>query len=199
MKIAKYSANGNDFVIFHSDEKKDRTQLAKELCHRQEGIGADGLIVILPHKTYDFEWQFYNADGSHADMCGNGSRAAAHYAFNNDLAPKEMSFLTGAGVINAQIKENEKKSGIVKSELTPPVIIDKEIIHNNQRWWLLNTGVPHLVSIGENVENFDMFLYVNLDYPHDLSGWNVDKATSWTDFYNLGFFIEPFHIPPKFR
>ncbi len=55
MKVAKYSANGNDFVIFHSDTKIDRSELAKELCHRQNGVGADGLIVILPHDEYDFE------------------------------------------------------------------------------------------------------------------------------------------------
>jgi len=73
MRVAKYSANGNDFVIFHSDLKEDRSELAKKVCHRQEGVGADGLIVLLPNEKkadeYDFEWQFYNSDGSHADMC----------------------------------------------------------------------------------------------------------------------------------
>ena len=87
MKLSKYSANGNDFIIFHSDIKANRTNLAKELCHRQDGVGADGLIVLVPHESLDFEWEFYNADGSHADMCGNGSRATAHYAYNNSLAP----------------------------------------------------------------------------------------------------------------
>lgn len=46
MQVSKYSANGNDFVIFQSDVKEDRTNLAKELCHRQDGVGADGLIVV---------------------------------------------------------------------------------------------------------------------------------------------------------
>ncbi|RLA76008.1 MAG: diaminopimelate epimerase, partial [Epsilonproteobacteria bacterium] len=103
MRVAKYSANGNDFVIFHAFDKKDRSEEAKQLCHRQNGIGADGLIVILPHAEHDFEWEFYNSDGSHADMCGNGSRAAAHYAYINELATSRMSFLTGAGVINAKV------------------------------------------------------------------------------------------------
>ena len=151
MKLAKYSANGNDFIIFHSDIKKDRSELAKELCHRQDGVGADGLIVIVPHEKYDFEWQFYNSDGSHADMCGNGSRACAHYAYEHGLAKEEMSFLTGAGVINAVVNNN-----MVLSELTPPNIIDKTIEFNGNKWWLINTGVPHLVSIKDNVNEFDI-------------------------------------------
>jgi diaminopimelate epimerase len=156
MKIAKYSASGNDFVIFHSETKKNRSELAKVLCHRQNGIGADGLIVLAPHDVYDFEWEFYNADGSHADMCGNGSRAAAHYAFVHELAPRKMRFLTGAGVINAEVRENTLKSGMVLSELTPPVILEKELFHNSKEWWLINTGVPHLVSLRESVETFDI-------------------------------------------
>lgn len=149
--IAKYSANGNDFVIFHTDVKEMRSELAKTLCHRQDGIGADGLIVILPHEEYDFEWQFYNSDGSHADMCGNGSRACAHYAFINNLAPKSMSFLTGAGVINAEVNGD-----IVLSELTPPEILQKNIQYNNKSWWLIDTGVHHLVHFTQNIEAFDI-------------------------------------------
>lgn len=156
MKLSKYSANGNDFVIFSSEIKEDRSELAKELCHRQDGVGADGLIVLVPHETLDFEWEFYNADGSHADMCGNGSRAAAHYAYNNALAPLNMSFLTGAGVINAKVSDNTNTNAIVLSELTPPEILDKDIEFNGRSWWLLNTGVPHLVCIKESVDEFDI-------------------------------------------
>ena len=156
MQLAKYSANGNDFIIFSSEKKEDRAELAKILCHRQDGIGADGLIVVVPHEKYDFEWEFYNADGSHADMCGNGSRACAHFALNNGFAQEEMSFLTGAGVINARVKDNTTRSGMVLSELTPPEILDKEIEHNGSSWWLINTGVPHLVCIKESVDTFDV-------------------------------------------
>lgn len=160
MTVSKYSANGNDFVIFHTFIKKERSELAKKLCHRQNGIGADGLIVLLPHdkvdfdgnqSLIDFEWQFYNSDGSEANMCGNGSRACAHYAFINGLAPKSMKFLTGAGVIGADVEEN-----MVLSELTPPKIIDKEIMENGKLWWKIDTGVPHLVQITDNIEEFDI-------------------------------------------
>jgi len=151
MQCSKYSANGNDFVIFHTFLKKDRSEDAKLLCHRQDGIGADGLIVIIPHNKYDFEWQFYNSDGSEAEMCGNGSRACAHYAYTNGLALKSMSFLTLAGVINANVDGD-----MVLSELTPPIIIDDNIIYNERKWYKLDTGVPHLVHFTKNIEEFDL-------------------------------------------
>jgi len=151
MTIAKYSANGNDFVIFHTFVKKERNDLAKELCHRQNGVGADGLIVLIPHEKYDFEWQFYNADGSDAAMCGNGSRAAAHYAYKYGLASKSMSFLTGAGVIEAEVDGD-----IVTSELTPPQIINQEIEEFGKKWWLIDTGVPHLIGLFDTIDTFDL-------------------------------------------
>lgn len=151
MTVSKYTASGNDFVIFHSDTKVDRSGLARELCHRQNGVGADGLIVIVPNSDYDFEWQFYNSDGSTAEMCGNGSRACAHYAFSHSLAPQNMSFLTEAGVINAEVDGN-----MVLSELTPPKLINESIEFNSKNWWLLDTGVPHLVNMTKNIEEFDI-------------------------------------------
>ena len=84
MRVLKYNASGNDFVIFHSFVSKDRSELAKILCDRFNGIGADGLIVLLPFEN-GLKWEFYNNDGSYAAMCGNGARAALSYAAHNDL------------------------------------------------------------------------------------------------------------------
>jgi diaminopimelate epimerase len=113
--------------------------------------------VLIPHEKYDFEWEFYNSDGSHANMCGNGSRAAAHYAYINEIASKKMSFLTGAGVINAQItKAHGKRKAMVLSELTKPEILDEKIEFNSRIWYKLDTGVPHMVCIVDSVEEFDL-------------------------------------------
>jgi diaminopimelate epimerase len=162
MIVSKYNASGNDFVIFHTFLKKDRSDLAKKLCNRFSGVGADGLIVILPHNEYDFEWQFYNADGSEAEMCGNGSRAAAHYAFKNNLAPKKMKFLTLAGVIEAEVDGE-----LVESMLTP-----HKIIGEYGEWKLFDTGVPHLVKI-DSVENFNVSECRDLRYKYNA---NVNVA-----------------------
>jgi len=150
-QVAKYSASGNDFVIFHTFIKEDFSDLAKKLCHRQEGVGADGLIVLIPHERLDFEWCFYNADGSSAEMCGNGTRACAHYAFDNNLAPAKMRFLTLAGEIACTLEGSR-----VQSDLTPPKILDNMITENGKSWWLIDTGVPHLVTFDADIEAFDI-------------------------------------------
>jgi len=172
MNVAKYSANGNDFLIFHSFIKKDRSELAKTLCHRQNGIGADGLIVLVPHDSYDFEWQFYNADGSSAHMCGNGSRACAHYAYTNGLADAKMAFVTLAGVINAQVD-----GFMVQSDLTPPHILEKALHVNNKIWWLIDTGVPHLVTFDADMDNFDIKEARALRYEHNCNV-NIAKVNA---------------------
>jgi len=152
MTVTKYSANGNDFVLFIAQEKEDRSQLAQKLCHRQNGVGADGLVVVLPHPQYDFEWEFYNADGSHANMCGNASRAVAHFAHEKGICKENKAeFLTGAGVIRATINGQ-----YVVSDMTEPKIIRTDIEENGHTWWLIDSGVPHLVSLRESIEHFDI-------------------------------------------
>lgn len=152
MTVTKYSANGNDFVLFVAQQKADRSELAKKLCHRQNGVGADGLVVVLPHPQYDFEWEFYNSDGSVADMCGNASRAVAHFALEKGIAKdNKAEFLTGAGVIHASI------NGLyVVSDMTTPQIISEDIEEYGERWWLINSGVPHLVAVRDNIDDFNI-------------------------------------------
>ncbi len=152
MTVTKYSASGNDFVMFVAQKKADRSELARKLCHRQNGVGADGLVVVLPHPEYDFEWEFYNADGSVADMCGNASRAVAHFALEKGIAKdNKAEFLTGAGVIRATI------NGLyVVSDMVPPDIISKDIEEYGENWWLINSGVPHLVAVRDNVDDFNI-------------------------------------------
>lgn len=141
MQFSKYSASGNDFIIFHTFKKSDFSNLAKRLCNRFDGLGADGLIVIIPHEKLDFEWLFYNSDGSSAKMCGNGTRACGLYAFENKLAGKKMRFLTGAGEISVEIFEDG-----VESELTEPKLLRDDIFEYEIKWTLIDTGVPHLIT-----------------------------------------------------
>ncbi|MBU1667245.1 diaminopimelate epimerase [bacterium] len=152
MTVTKYSANGNDFVMIIKKKKKDRSKLAQRLCHRQNGVGADGLVVLIPHPEYDFEWEFYNADGSTATMCGNASRAVAHFAMQKGISQDGIAeFLTGAGVIRARV------NGLyVVSDMTKPIILSQEIQEDDENWWFVDTGVPHLVAIRENIDEFDI-------------------------------------------
>jgi len=152
MYVEKYSASGNDFVIFHSDKRKDRSELAKILCDRHNGVGADGMVVLLPHKDFDFEWQFYNSDGSEASMCGNATRAVAHYAIDKGISINNRAhFLTRAGEIVVDV------NGLYANTTMPnPRILIEDIQENGKNWWLIDTGVPHLVTLTENIENFDL-------------------------------------------
>ena len=162
MTYTKYSASGNDFVIFHTFIKKDYSKEAIQLCNRTEGIGADGLIVLVPHATNDFEWLFYNSDGSDASMCGNGTRACAHYAHVNGLASAHLNFMTGAGVISCEVDND-----IVETQLTAPVVLKNEFEANGFTWWLVDTGVPHLVAIVDDLNEYDHNLASKMRYEHN--------------------------------
>ncbi len=150
MTITRYDASGNTFVIFHTNEKKDYKELAIKLCKEEN---TDGLIVVVPHFVYDFEWLFYNNDGSDASMCGNGTRAVAHYAHANQIAGTYMKFLTGAGEISCQVEQD-----IIQTTMTTPKVIKEPFEELGFQWWLVDTGVPHLVTIVDDLDSFDIQL-----------------------------------------
>lgn len=175
MQVAKYNANGNDFVIFHTFHEKDYSNLAIELCDRNRGVGADGLIVLVPHKELDFKWMFYNSDGSNAAMCGNGTRACAHYAVSNHLAEKSLSFKTGAGIISCEVEGD-----VVETELTTPEVLKEEFEEEGLTWFLIDTGVPHLVTLTEDLDKFDLKLCAKM---RDKYNANVNFAKP--DVYRL--------------
>ncbi|MBD3830068.1 MAG: diaminopimelate epimerase [Arcobacter sp.] len=163
MTYTKYSASGNDFIICHSFVEKDYSTDAIRLCNRTEGIGADGFVVLVPTNEADFKWLFYNSDGSHAAMCGNATRACAHYAFTNRLiSSNETKFLTGAGLIKSTI-END----IVETQLTAPKIINEEFIEEGFTWYLVDTGVPHLVTIVDDLDLYEHNLCAKMRYKHN--------------------------------
>jgi len=163
MQVTKYNASGNDFVIFHDSKKKKRNELAKLLCDRQAGVGADGLVVLVPHPVYDFEWEFYNSDGSEASMCGNATRAVSHYAIEHGISVDgKAEFLTGAGVIKTVVNGN-----YVVTDMLDPKILDKNIEEFGKKWWLIDTGVPHLVTETKKIEDFNIEEARELRYKYD--------------------------------
>lgn len=159
MEITRYDASGNTFVIFHTNDRKDYSQLAVQLCESEK---TDGLIVVVPHMVYDFEWLFYNNDGSTASMCGNGTRAVAHYAYTNQLCGTFLKFLTGAGEITCNVDGD-----IVKTTMPKPKFIKENFIEENLSWYLLDTGVPHLVTLVEDLEQFNLELCAKMRHGHN--------------------------------
>ena len=183
MFVTKYNANGNDFVIFHDTERKARHELARLLCDRQRGVGADGLVVLIPHAEYDFEWEFYNNDGSEATMCGNATRAVSHYAVEKGISvDNRTEFLTGAGVIRAEV------NGLyVVTDMLPPQILRQDIEEHGHTWWLIDTGVPHLVS-EQPIDDFDIEMARELRQKYDanVNIYAIDKDTLRPRTYERG-------------
>ncbi|MGK0255466.1 MAG: diaminopimelate epimerase [Arcobacteraceae bacterium] len=159
MTITKYNASGNTFVILHTNKRKDYSNLAIKLCKEEN---TDGLIVVVPHSAYDFEWLYYNNDGSTASMCGNGTRAVAHYAFENKISGALVKFLTAAGEINCNVIND-----IVETTMPKPKNIKEEFAELGFTWWMIDTGVPHLVTIVDNLDTFDVELCAKMRYKYN--------------------------------
>jgi len=174
MTITKYNASGNTFVIFHTNKRDDYSDLAIKLCKKEN---VDGLIVVVPHEEYDFEWLFYNNDGSTATMCGNGTRAVAHYAFTNNLARSTVRFLTGAGEITCIVEDD-----IVETTMTKPVVLKNTFLEHGLEWIMIDTGVPHLVTIVNDLSKFDLEICSKMRYAHNA---NVNFVKVEDDFLRV--------------
>lgn len=175
--------SGNDFILIDNRrgilKGRDLSGLAKTVCHRRFSVGADGLIVIVPpssRKTANFKWRFFNADGSEAEMCGNGSRCAARFAFMKKIAPKKMAFETLAGVIGAEVKGER-----VRVQLTDASGLRQNIMvplsSGARTGHFINTGVPHLVYLSERLDAEDVEAVGKETRYHDLfrpAGTNVN-------------------------
>ena len=159
IEFYKMSGSGNDFIIIDNRDLSlnvgDLPAFARRVCARKISVGADGLFLIEPSKSVDFKWQFFNSDGSVAEMCGNGSRCVARYAYLKGIAGEKMSFETIAGIISAEVKDD-----VIKVKLTDPSPVSTEIkIEAGGQKFILDcvdTGVPHAVVFVDDLDNCDV-------------------------------------------
>lgn len=181
--FSKMSGSGNDFIIIDNRKKdlpvSDLGGLARSLCRRKLSLGADGLIVIEPSNQADFRWRFFNADGSRAEMCGNGARCVSRFAYLNGITDAVLSFETDAGIIAAKVQENR-----VKIHMIDPVelVLDRKIKSSGETMILssINTGVPHVVLEVDDVNTADVVALGRTLRYHDIfqpAGTNVNFAS----------------------
>jgi diaminopimelate epimerase len=150
----KAVSGGNDFVIVDVRRKPlpNAKNIARDVCDRHFGIGADGLMLFEKSKKADFRMRIYNADGSEAEMCGNGLQCIVLYAHEILKFPKQVTVETMAGIQTGAIQSKNRVSvGLVnphdfRSE-SPLSINGKE-----HPFFFLNTGVPHAVLYTEQLE-----------------------------------------------
>ena len=157
--FVKMSGTGNDFIIIDhrkpSIAREAMAEFAALVCRRKFSAGADGLILIEDSDQADFKWQCFNADGSVAEMCGNGARCAARFAYLQGIAPARMCFETLAGIIEAQVADID-----VSVKMTDPgeIRMHREIEVDGETLLLhtVNTGVPHAVVFVDDIAETDV-------------------------------------------
>lgn len=149
----KFHGTGNDFILIDGFTTTPllTTQRIREVCDRHFGVGADGLIIIIPSPIHDFEMIYYNSDGSKASMCGNGARCAAAFAHMLGIASQEMTFMAGDGVHTAVVDKGQEGEWMVEVSMADTLFPDKK-----EDGYYINTGTHHFVKITDNLNNIDI-------------------------------------------
>ena len=131
MKFEKWQGTGNDFVLLEAQgEERDWPRLARAMCDRHFGVGADGILLALPSDLADLRMRMFNPDGSEAEMCGNGLRCLVRHAVERGLARPQDGRLrveTGAGVLTAELLDEEGREGWVRVGMGRPRFAPDEI------------------------------------------------------------------------
>ena len=125
MKFTKWQGCGNDFLLIdcRENELADYGAFAKKSCDRHFGVGGDGVLVILNSDKADFRMRIFNADGSEAEMCGNGIRCFARYLYDNHITDKKkFTVETGAGILVPEIVEKDGVVTGVRVDMGEPVL-----------------------------------------------------------------------------
>ncbi|WP_429885702.1 diaminopimelate epimerase [Geoalkalibacter halelectricus] len=180
MKFAKMHGAGNDYVYVNGFETQvaDPAALAIELSNRNFAIGADGLILILPSDQADVRMRMFNADGSESEMCGNGIRCVAKYAYDHGLVKKtEISAETGAGILTLQLFPNDQgkvsrvrvnmgRPRLKRGEIPMTGPAEEEVVGAELRVLdrtfhitCVSMGNPHCVIFVDNVAEFPVAKY----------------------------------------
>lgn len=125
MKFTKMHGLGNDYVYVNGFTEKvaDPAAVARRVSDRHTGIGGDGLILILPSERADVRMRMFNADGSEAEMCGNGIRCVAKYAYDHGLTKNNpIQVETGRGVLKLDLKLSTGKVELVTVNMGEPIL-----------------------------------------------------------------------------
>ena len=175
MKFTKMHGLGNDYVYVNCFEEKidNPPAVARFVSDRHFGIGSDGLIMINPSKTADFEMEMYNADGSRGEMCGNGIRCVAKYVYDYGLTDKtQMSVETLGGIKYLDLTVEDGKVSLVKVDMGKPEleadlipiisereqVIDEPIEVDGKEYHMtgVSMGNPHAVIYVDDVKGLDL-------------------------------------------
>ena len=176
MKFTKMQGLGNDYVYVNCLKEKiaDPPELARKISDRHFGVGSDGLIMINPSDKADFEMEMYNADGSRAEMCGNGIRCVAKYVYDYGLTDKTyISVETLAGIKYLDLTVENGKVSLVKVDMGQPIlepekipvavkgsrVVDEPLLVDGKEYRMtcVSMGNPHaVIFVDEDVKNLPL-------------------------------------------
>ena len=165
IKFTKMVAAGNDFIVldnrnYRIASKEKLAALSRKVCRRTFGIGADGLLVVDRSRRADARMRIFNADGSEAEMCGNGSRCfALWYARSVKKASMALSVETIAGIIHAHVRQDMVRVNLTSPKgfrLDVPVAGLSKVSARALKVNFIDTGVPHAVIFVENADVIDV-------------------------------------------
>lgn len=175
MRFTKMHGCGNDYVYVNLFEEvvADPSAVSVQVSDRHFGIGSDGLITIGPSEVADFRMRIYNADGSEAEMCGNGIRCVAKYVYDHKLTDKtEISVESGAGIKYLTLYVEEGTVQQVRVDMGEPIlepaqipvvsdrqpVIDEPIMVAGKEWRMtcVSMGNPHAVVFVDDVKDFPL-------------------------------------------
>ncbi|MFC5703441.1 diaminopimelate epimerase [Cohnella faecalis] len=176
MEFTKMHGLGNDFIVVYGESElpADAAELAVRLCNRFFGIGADGLVYILPTDRADFKMRIINSDGSEAEQCGNAIRCVAKYVYDNKLTDKtELTIETiGAGVQPLTLETQDGKAVRVTVDMGAPIlngldvpttidanpVIGQSVTVDGRefRFTAVSMGNPHCVIYVDDAVGFDL-------------------------------------------
>jgi diaminopimelate epimerase len=157
LEFAKMTGAGNDFIVVDDREmaiQDDARELAKHLCRRRVSVGADGLILVVPSTRCDFRMRYLNADGSEADLCGNGGRCVARFASEFGIAGDAMSFESRSGTHRAEIVDDENVRLAMPDPRAMILDVDLPLRGSLVSVHRINTGVPHAVLEVDELDDF---------------------------------------------
>ena len=170
MNFTKLQSVGNDFVLVETgDTQRDWSQVAAAICDRHFGVGADGLLLLLPSDSADFRMRMFNPDGSESEVCGNGLRCLVEYVIKMKLADikaREISVETMAGIRKARIYRAEDKPAKIQVSMGTPKFAAEDIpvVIEDDRELL---DIKSMLSYPVAVEGRELLLnLVSIGNPH---------------------------------
>ncbi|MDD4900324.1 MAG: diaminopimelate epimerase, partial [Candidatus Omnitrophica bacterium] len=180
INFTKMVASGNDFVVVTPLDVRGLpyATLAKKACDRKFGVGADGLLVLEKAKAAAIKMRIFNADGSEAEMCGNGARCAALFACHKITLSKShwLKIETKAGILEANVEGAAVKIKLTEPKdikLDIPITVNKRVLRLN----FINTGVPHAVIFTQGLDEIkitDLGRFIRYHRQFAPKGTNVD-------------------------